>query len=139
MNEDAFNKLLVAGFAAHDCVPNKLHGNMYQSGLPDWLIAKPFAGFLMVEAKAMSQKTPTIGQLVAMLRPLQRKNLSVWSQGQLPAFIAASSPNGFILLEPKDMPRLLSPSSDSPLTLFADVDTIVRIMISYLTEPRFQC
>lgn len=79
----------------HGCVTEKLHGNEYQSGLPDVLIGRSDGYVILVEFKWTQSYTLTVGELKQMLRPSQRSFFHRWND--LPVYVCVGSPRGCAL------------------------------------------
>lgn len=96
----------------------KIHGNLFQSGLPDWLLIRP-GSFAFCELKTMSQKNPNLAQLQDKLRPEQKKNVAIWAhQYHCPVYVASWTPIGPVCLHGRELPPLLQRALPAPLADF---------------------
>lgn len=105
-SEDSFVSALMAELSSRGLPHHKMHGNIYQSGFPDLFIA--FPGFFAVcECKILHQQKPNLLQLWQACRPLQRKNLCQYAAVGAPAFVAAATKLGPVLVPHPHFPKLL--------------------------------
>lgn len=100
-----------------------MHGNMFQSGIPDNLVVRPNGkGFTFFEAKHVSVKHPTHATMVNMLRPGQRKNLADWAHRYAAdVYLVGSWAHDrevYFLMDRLDMPRVLTDTLPLPLEHF---------------------
>ncbi len=85
--ETNFGNDFKAACEAYGACAHKMHGNMYQAGIPDWLIS--YAGKnVLVELKYSEKSLRSSNQLIAMLRPAQHGVMITITQTQAPIFVA---------------------------------------------------
>lgn len=118
MNEADYLSRLKPLCEERGCRIEKVHGNLFQSGLPDWLLIRQ-GSFAFCELKALRQKSPTLRQLQAELRPEQRKNVAIWAhQYKCPVYVSAWTPVGLVCLHGSELPPLLQTALPIPLSDF---------------------
>lgn len=106
--EQDLSDLFQARMSALQAVPKKLHGNLFQSDLPDWLVVSP-AGITLVELKLLGAQDPSLLTLHAALRPGQRKFMFDARFSHNVAVLAAT-PHGLVFLIPAHaVPSPLNP------------------------------
>lgn len=119
MNEAEFLQRLKPLIEARGSRIEKVHGNLYQSGLPDWLLIRP-GSFAFCELKSLQQKEPTMRQLQSALRPEQRKNVAIWAHRyRCPVYVAAWTHKGPICIHGTVLPDLLETALPQPLADYA--------------------
>lgn len=78
------------------CVVHKLHGGMYQAGLPDLLVIRPDGWVVFVEMKWVDRSRITQIEVISLLDTPQR-GVMFWIRRQTKAkmFVVVGSPEGF--------------------------------------------
>ena len=85
----------------------KLHGNVYQAGLPDLLVLRPRDSRLMfIEMKAVDEKTQyTVLDLIEKLEGPQAGSIIMLAKQKAPVHIIAGCPRGSLLASSPFPPR----------------------------------
>lgn len=94
MLEATFQSRLIEILSAHGALAKNLHGNQFQSGMPDLFIINKSGRMLLVELKVWRRKNPPeiIADLLNLTGPIQRNVLiKSWVLGNKNLFIAATN------------------------------------------------
>jgi len=91
-SETKFQNMVRKIIEKHGAKTEKLHGNMYQVGLPDTMILRPDGYIILIEFKWTRSYNLTKGELFKMLRPAQRGFFIRWRES--PTYICVGSPRG---------------------------------------------
>jgi len=78
------------------CKTEKMHGNLFQQGVPDLLILFPDKTFGFIETKWTMAYSVTRKEVHSMLRPMQKSFMKKFKASQ--TFICVGGPRGIILL-----------------------------------------
>lgn len=79
----------------HGCETEKLHGNEFQSGLPDVLIGRSDGYVILIEFKWTRARSLTLRELWGMLRPSQKSFFHRWKE--FPVYVCVGSGQGCAL------------------------------------------
>lgn len=114
----ALQKCLEAKFG---CRVHNMHGNMYQSGIPDKMVIRPIGDFCLVEAKHFRlARGVTSMQMQQALKPEQKKNLAIWAHNYRchnNLYVAAwnSTTGDHYVVRGVDLPPLMGTAHPIPL------------------------
>jgi hypothetical protein len=101
-SETAFQNRVRDFIHAHGGLTEKIHGNMYQSGLPDLLIAMPNGTIILIELKWTQRLSMRVGEVFSSLRVSQRRFFIQWKD--YPVYVLMGSPTGVCLMLADQMP-----------------------------------
>ena len=78
----------------------KLHGNIYQSGLPDWLLCSPEGKLVLIELKTIREKQCYYtSNIVDLLKGTQISNILLLTKKKAPLAIITGCNKGYLFLE----------------------------------------
>ena len=77
----------------------KLHGNVYQSGLPDWLLCNPEGKLSLIELKVITdRKSYFISDIIKLLKGTQISNILLLAKRRASVAIIAGCSEGYLFV-----------------------------------------
>lgn len=106
-SENYYETIIRHALIAQDWWVKKLHGNIYQSGLPDLLICRPEDGKIMLlEIKTTLERTEyTCVDIMMLLQGPQCPNILLLAKKKAHIYVIAGCSRGYLLATPPFSPH----------------------------------
>jgi hypothetical protein len=116
VNETELSHIFFKSPLLTPAVYRKLHGNIYQDGLPDHLLVLPSGTTVLIETKVVHQQKPRFDQIFNLLRPSQKQFMCTARSPFI--FLLGFHHSGLVFLcSTMNFPRLLGTISTAPAAL----------------------
>jgi len=94
--ETKFSNELRDYLKKNGAISQKMHGNLFQEGVPDLLVGTPDGQIILIENKWTMSYSLTMKEIWKMLRVSQKSFFKRWKE--YPIYVCVGSPRGVILL-----------------------------------------